>query len=79
MALRFNPFTGTFDFTGSGTSDGFLPQYYIDTGDSVTIAAKREMSLSEELVVLGELINLGRIILRDENNRFRSIILGDGT
>lgn len=66
MAFTFNPFTGNFDVKGSGgsgTADGFLPYYYVDTGVSVEIPEYRQMNIHGPLTVFGTLSVLGELNL----------------
>lgn len=65
MGYKFNVFTGTLDLVGSSSAstDQFLPQYFIDTGDTITVASKREMAIHEELIVEGTLVIEGKLIM----------------
>lgn len=58
MSIRFNPFTNTFDFVGTGGSsspDNFSYQR-IETGETVTIPTNQEMIVDGPVTLDGTLV-----------------------
>lgn len=80
MPYVLNPFSGNLDYYSSGSSgiDNFLPQYYLASGDTVTIATKREMALHTGLQNFGSLTVLGSLVLIKADERQRSLTLYTG-
>lgn len=64
MALKFNPFTGKFDFVGSTSSseDNFSYET-IATGITITVPTYQQMALSHDIQVDGLLILNGRVVV----------------
>ena len=61
MGVKFNPFTGTFDFTGTGATAGATPDNFsykkIATANTVTIPDNQQMIVaSASIEISGELV-----------------------
>lgn len=73
MSLKFNPFTGTLDFTGSGgavaKADNFS-YYNVPSSKTVTIPLNQQMLFKGILRVEGVLINRGQVIpIKDDHQQ----------
>lgn len=69
MGFKFNPFTGTLDIAGSGSSSSQNFSYTtIEVGESVTVPSGQEMVHSLDLMVRGDLMVQGNTFQIPDND-----------
>lgn len=65
MGIKFNPFTGNFDFVGTGSTGSSVDNFSyknIETGVTVEVPETQEMLLQSDIMVDGDLFSSGNVV-----------------